>query len=60
MYAGNADLDLGCVVLSVVCGWECIVIHGKYRWLTPVMTLQMKAGSSHLRCLYIVIFGHQM
>ena len=59
MYAGTANLELGFAVISVVCGWECIVIHGKYRWLLDMMTKKMRAGSSHMRCPYIVTFGQQ-
>ena len=60
MYASKRHLRFGIVVMSVVCGWDGIVTHGMYGLLLDRRTLQITAGSSNLRCLYIVTFGHQM
>ena len=59
MFAKRTNLLDGFVVLSAVCGWEAFVIHDKYRWLVDCMTMKMRTGSKHMRCLYIATFGHQ-
>ena len=58
MYARDARHVPGFAVVYVVFGWAARAIHGKCLMLLGGRLL-MTAGLNNLRCLYIVISGHQ-
>ena len=59
MYARDARHVPGFAVVYVVFGWAARAIHGKCLMLLEEIVFWMTADMNNLKCLYIVISGHQ-